>query len=103
MEADRKESLAGVLGLSRCDSCAPEFGCWDATEKCYKVPKAIKVPASRLRCDACLESTYPNWSRCQHCAHYFCDKCMNSHGCGTRFRCAEQIELEAQQPTEDGQ
>ena len=27
-----------TAGPSRCNSCAPEFGCWDGSEKCQKAP-----------------------------------------------------------------
>jgi len=45
-----------------------------------------------LACDACGVHKYPDWSRCIRCAHYFCKVCMRNHGCGTRFRCAEDQE-----------
>lgn len=47
-----------------------------------------------LKCDQC-NVLYPDWTRCIHCAHYFCSACMDNHGCGVKFKCAEQVEAEA--------
>ena len=69
-----------------------------STESTNQSPPLDSVPlhpiVGRLCCDACGQPTYPDWSRCIHCAHYFCAACQSAHGCGTRFRSAEQLEQE---------
>ena len=59
----------------------------------YQFRREYKLPP-HLYCDNCCEVTYPNWWRCIHCAHYFCRNCHPIHGCGTVFKCAEQLERE---------
>ena len=56
--------------------------------------EAAKTVLAGPVCDACGKHTHPDWSRCIHCAHYFCAACQSAHGCGTRFRSDEQLEQE---------
>jgi hypothetical protein len=42
LEREDGNNKAGTITLRpasrRCDSCAPEFGCWDGGERCQKLP-----------------------------------------------------------------
>lgn len=48
-----------------------------------------------FRCEQCGCDHNPEVPvmRCRKCAHYFCDGCHEDHGCGSRFKAADAVEL----------
>jgi hypothetical protein len=67
-----------------------------AKKKSVGRPRKAAAKPTFEPCDHCGGTSMPIF-RCTECAHYFCDLCMEDHGCGVKFKCAEQLEAEAAQ------
>lgn len=66
-----------------------------APKKFSKRIEAARETYRKPPCERCLGETWPDWTRCTKCGHWFCTACHPLHGCGTDFKSHEQREAEA--------